>query len=446
MRSIFLSYSRSDRDFVKRLATDLKRNHIDVWLDEWVIKPGDDIREEIEKGIDKYDFFGIVLSPFAVSSGWTRKELSAGMVKEISAGRTVILPVLLADCDIPLLLAGKRYADFRVDYQKGLAELLEVFRPLITLERLSQDRLIESKDAIRGEPGVVLLTNGTTLVGIVAGLSKSRNSLGVDPIHSSPKSLEFPPSDLHTAWVDIDPALIADIWGLDLNLNQELQTVTNNDLSDEDLERWKSEKGWSSWHFFDTLHKRLFAVAAKEHLPVAPTRDLTAMGERAYRYGSITGTSYAALYCDWRLFQAGSSAIRYREQMHALFKSTIASKNLSQAWQAMLANPNSLVMEGIAPTIGSSWNASLRYRTLDADEWVLIWYQLGQNGTATPVAIPVYFRTRGLIFAEEILRRISSPVTILGERLDERVEDSNGACDYAVKAYGAFIPDHSYDT
>jgi hypothetical protein len=35
-----------------------------------------------------------------------------------------ILPVLIEDCDVPLLLDDIKYADFRLDYNKGFTSLL----------------------------------------------------------------------------------------------------------------------------------------------------------------------------------------------------------------------------------------------------------------------------------------------------------------------------------
>lgn len=67
----------------------------------------------------------VVLSKAAVASEWCRKELTAGLVRELEEKRVVVMPVLLEDCDIPLFLRDKKYADFRKDFDSGLSDLLK---------------------------------------------------------------------------------------------------------------------------------------------------------------------------------------------------------------------------------------------------------------------------------------------------------------------------------
>lgn len=40
--------------------------------------------------------------------------------------KVIVLPILYRDCDIPLFLADRKYADFRSDYQSGFEELANV--------------------------------------------------------------------------------------------------------------------------------------------------------------------------------------------------------------------------------------------------------------------------------------------------------------------------------
>ncbi len=47
--------------------------------------------------------------------------------EEISSRSTVILTLLAEDCTVPRLLRGKRYADFRKDYTRGLSDVLSAW-------------------------------------------------------------------------------------------------------------------------------------------------------------------------------------------------------------------------------------------------------------------------------------------------------------------------------
>ena len=127
MSSIFISYSSKDSDFAHKLSNDLKSFGIDVWLDEWEIKVGDDIRKKVEHGITTYKYFGIILSKNAVASKWVDRELSAAYMKEIEDGNIFILPIMKELVKIPALISGKKYANFSQNYQNGFDNLKKLF-------------------------------------------------------------------------------------------------------------------------------------------------------------------------------------------------------------------------------------------------------------------------------------------------------------------------------
>jgi hypothetical protein len=122
---VFLSHSSSDKDAVRRLAEDLKRAGVDVWLDVAEIKVGDWISRKIEQGLDDTRYLAIWLTKRAIESGWVDTEWRSKFQDEISNNSVVVLPLLADNCEIPRLLRGKRYADFRISYEAGLAQLLE---------------------------------------------------------------------------------------------------------------------------------------------------------------------------------------------------------------------------------------------------------------------------------------------------------------------------------
>lgn len=67
----------------------------------------------------------VVLSKASVASEWCRKELTAGLVRELEEKRVVVMPILIGECSIPLFLREKKYADFRSSFDTGLADLLK---------------------------------------------------------------------------------------------------------------------------------------------------------------------------------------------------------------------------------------------------------------------------------------------------------------------------------
>jgi len=64
-----------------------------------------------------------------VSSDWVRREINAGLAIELEKRGVFVLPVLIQDCQIPIFLKDKRYANFRESYQFGLEELLSTLIP-----------------------------------------------------------------------------------------------------------------------------------------------------------------------------------------------------------------------------------------------------------------------------------------------------------------------------
>jgi hypothetical protein len=125
MPKVFLSHSSRDKPVVTRIAQDLQAKGIKVWLDAWEILAGDSFIQRIQEGLHGADFIVLALSPHAVGSGWTEKEWQSRLDREIRTRQVRIIPILLEDCDIPALLSDKHYADFRDDYEIGLATLVK---------------------------------------------------------------------------------------------------------------------------------------------------------------------------------------------------------------------------------------------------------------------------------------------------------------------------------
>ncbi len=124
--TVFLSHSSKDKDFVDRLAADLERAGIDVWYDRWEIGVGDSIVSKINAGLKESDYVIAVISPDSVQSKWVTLEINAALIESLGKKSSYLLPILLADTDLPPVLRDRRYADFHRDYEQGLREVLDV--------------------------------------------------------------------------------------------------------------------------------------------------------------------------------------------------------------------------------------------------------------------------------------------------------------------------------
>jgi hypothetical protein len=121
---VFLSHSSKDKWFVRRLATDLVQLKIKPWLDEWEIRAGESIPQKIGQGLEHSQCVVLVLSGNSTASKWVEREWQSKYWDEVERNEVQVIPVLLADCEVPQLLKGKKYADFRKDYSEGLTELI----------------------------------------------------------------------------------------------------------------------------------------------------------------------------------------------------------------------------------------------------------------------------------------------------------------------------------
>ena len=122
---VFISYSHSDSAFVNMLGAHLVKKNAHVWIDTWELNIGDSIIGKVQDAIQDASALLIILSKASVQSEWCKKELSAALMRELDERRVMVLPVLLEQCEIPIFLRDKKFADFRTDFDVGLTHLVD---------------------------------------------------------------------------------------------------------------------------------------------------------------------------------------------------------------------------------------------------------------------------------------------------------------------------------
>ena len=81
--SCFISHSSTNKDFARKLHDALQLRGIRCWLDEKQILAGDDIREEIDRGIKLWDKVILCCSQAALErSRWVDREIDRALLKE----------------------------------------------------------------------------------------------------------------------------------------------------------------------------------------------------------------------------------------------------------------------------------------------------------------------------------------------------------------------------
>lgn len=122
--SVFLSYASEDKAIVLTLADDLNKAGIDVWLDEWVIVPGDSIVDKINSAIKQNRYFLPIISATFLKKTWPMRELRSAIMKQANKGEKYIIPILIERCQLPDIISDIAYADLFTDYGVGLRKLL----------------------------------------------------------------------------------------------------------------------------------------------------------------------------------------------------------------------------------------------------------------------------------------------------------------------------------
>jgi hypothetical protein len=98
MPDLFISYSRKDADFVRRLSNALANAQREAWVDWRDIPPTAEWLEEIRSGIENSDNFLFVISPDSVESPICQSELSHA----VQLNKRMI-PLLYRDVPSPAL-------------------------------------------------------------------------------------------------------------------------------------------------------------------------------------------------------------------------------------------------------------------------------------------------------------------------------------------------------
>lgn len=124
MAKVFVSYSRKDIEFAKRLTTELQKSELDFWIDWEGIPPTVDWWREIEKGIEEADVFLFLISSDSSASKVCGKEIDCAVK---NAKR--IIPLVVRDIkgdEAPKQLSHLNWIFFREgdDFDAALKKLM----------------------------------------------------------------------------------------------------------------------------------------------------------------------------------------------------------------------------------------------------------------------------------------------------------------------------------
>jgi WD40 repeat protein len=124
MADVFVSYSRRDAGFVRRMVDSISGGGREVWLDTEGIQDGEVFPEAIKRAIEQSDTFLFVITPSAVNSAYCENE-----VEYARQMQKRILPVLrepVPDAELPPEIRDRNWIPFTedADFEQGMARLV----------------------------------------------------------------------------------------------------------------------------------------------------------------------------------------------------------------------------------------------------------------------------------------------------------------------------------
>jgi TIR domain-containing protein/pentapeptide repeat protein len=100
--SCFISYSHADKSFARRLRDGLQGRGIRCWLDEHQVLPGDDLYEQVDRGIRLWDKVLLCCSEASLTSWWVEREIDRAFKKEMELKKdrgASVLAIIPLDLD-----------------------------------------------------------------------------------------------------------------------------------------------------------------------------------------------------------------------------------------------------------------------------------------------------------------------------------------------------------
>ncbi len=97
---VFLSQSAKDKGVVRPIAKRLRADGLQVWFDEWMLKPGDSIPAKIEEGLEHSRVLVLCMSANAFGSDWAQLEAGTFRFRDPLNKDRRFIPLRLDDAPI----------------------------------------------------------------------------------------------------------------------------------------------------------------------------------------------------------------------------------------------------------------------------------------------------------------------------------------------------------
>lgn len=133
---VFISYASEDRETVASpLAEALRANGLQVWFDQFELKPGDMLLQSIDEGLRSSEYGIVILSPYFFGKEWTQQELG-GLFQRMTGEKRkpFIIPIwyLLDASDVRQfspILSNLTTIPWKTGMNQVVQKILSVIKP-----------------------------------------------------------------------------------------------------------------------------------------------------------------------------------------------------------------------------------------------------------------------------------------------------------------------------
>jgi len=150
-KQVFISHSSKDAEIAHRLADDLRRAGLRVWITPGSIQPLEAWEDAIERGLDESGQFVLLASPNATQSEWVKRETREAYKAE-RKGQMGLYPLMVEDCELSEIYRwlDKQAIHCHIErYNDGLRELLKAMG---IVDHEAEARLLTAEvDRLKGQ-------------------------------------------------------------------------------------------------------------------------------------------------------------------------------------------------------------------------------------------------------------------------------------------------------
>ncbi|WP_020532904.1 TIR domain-containing protein [Flexithrix dorotheae] len=247
---VFVSYSRTDGDFARKVNEQLQLNGKTTWFDQESIAEGSDFQQEIYKGIESADNFLFIISPDAVQSEFCADEVAyASQLNK----RFITLRYRETDPKImPPALAAVQWIDFeKEDFITAFSQLvrtLDTDREHLQAHTKWQRRAMEWND--KGKDKSLLLRGSEFTIADVWFRESVENNKKPEPTSLQEEFIEESQKAINASllkerrttkrlrillWASI-VALVFALGGLYYAFQKEMEAIENEKIAEEKAE------------------------------------------------------------------------------------------------------------------------------------------------------------------------------------------------------------------